>query len=592
MALDGIFLSAINLELQSWINSRVDRVWQISKFEVVLILRKPGQRAGVLFSASGGSARVNFTKRVFNRMKNMAPFCVLLRKYLTGSRLISTKQLGFDRVLFLNFDGRNEIGDLKHYVLVIEIMGKHSNIILFDRITGLIIDAIKKENYSYEKLNKIRRIQPRAVYKVFNLQNKLNIVTSSLRKLFLAVSSHSNLHLSSAILKTIEGVSPVVARELAFGLDEKILVDFDEHEKEEVFKILQSFQTRVIEKNFDYVVFIEEKTPKEFCWFKLNQFGNLLSQKNFDSASEALEFFYDEKLKLERINQTCFNVVKIIKREIEKVRNKKEVRLNEFSASENFDHYRKYADLLAANMHKIKKGDEKVEVVNFYDGYKKLIINLNVEKTPIQNVQYFYKIYKKSRNARTFLKKLISDCDEEIKFLENELDVVLRASSENDVLSVVSDLEKFGFLKNVHGKRLSKKDSSYKDSSYKVQFLKYMSTDGFEILCGRNSKQNDYLTFKKAEKTDLWLHVQNYSGSHVLVLTKGRKVSDQVIVEAAKIAVYNSSVRNSNGVGVDYTLVKNVKKVSSGMPGMVIFKNNKTVYVDSDVELVKRLKID
>ena len=559
MALDGIFLSAINLELQSWINSRVDRVWQISKFEVVLILRKPGQRAGVLFSASGGSARVNFTKRVFNRMKNMAPFCVLLRKYLTGSRLISTKQLGFDRVLFLNFDGRNEIGDLKHYVLVIEIMGKHSNIILFDRITGLIIDAIKKENYSDEKLNKIRRIQPRAVYKVFNLQNKLNIVTSSLRKLFLAVSSHSNLHLSSAILKTIEGVSPVVARELAFGLDEKILVDFDEHEKEEVFKILQNFQTRVIEKNFDYVVFIEEKTPKEFCWFKLNQFGNLLSQKNFDSASEALEFFYDEKLKLERINQTCFNVVKIIKREIEKVRNKKEVRLNEFSASENFDHYRKYADLLAANMHKIKKGDEKVEVVNFYDGYKKLIINLNVEKTPIQNVQYFYKIYKKSRNARTFLKKLISDCDEEIKFLENELDVVLRASSENDVLSVVSDLEKFGFLKNVHGKRLSKKDSSYKDSSYKVQFLKYMSTDGFEILCGRNSKQNDYLTFKKKKKTDLWLH---------------------------------GSVRNSNGVGVDYTLVKNVKKVSSGMPGMVIFKNNKTVYVDSDVELVKRLKID
>lgn len=583
MALDGIFLSAVNLELQDWINSRVDRVFQISKFEIVLVLRKPRERANVLISANASSARINFTKKEVSRVKIVPPFCVLLRKCLIGARLKKTEQLGFDRVLFLKFENRNEIGDLVNYVLAVELMGKHSNIILLEESSKKIIYAIK---LSEEEVENARLIRPKAVYKLFNLQNKLNLENCSLKQLINRVFYNGSLNLSSALLKSIGGISPIVARELAFGLDDKTLDDFDESEKQEVLDILKKFKKRVVAHDFCFIALLDDEKPKEFCWFDLKQFGNLLNKKCFSSASELLEFFYDEKLKVERINQCCYNVVKRIKNEIEKVKNKKEIRQKELSEAENFDDYKKYADLLYSNIYKIKKGDEKIEVVDFYNNGEKLLIKLRSDKTPTQNIQHFYHLYKKSRNARQLLKNLISDCDDEVKFLESELDVVMRARSENDVFSVISDLEQCGVFKNKHSRIKAKIGRVSKFS-----FLKYESTDGFEILCGKNNKQNDYLTLKKAQKTDLWLHVKDYSGAHVIILTQGKVVPQQTIVEAATIAVQNSSVSGADNVAVDYTLVKYVKKPNGGRVGMVIFKNNKTIFVSSNPNLVEKLKL-
>lgn len=581
MALDGIFLHAVCLELQSCIMSRIDKLFQISKFEFVFELRRPKVKTQLLISVNPSSPRINLTNKVFSKIKNVAAFCAVLRKHLLGARLVEIKQRGFDRILFLEFETRNAIGDFKKFSLVVELMGKHSNLILLEKDSKRIIDVAKKFDGEFSKLGPI---ESKRVYRVVELQNKLNVLNCSLDRLLNRIFLHRNFNLSRAIIETIEGVSMVVARDLAFGFDDRPLIDFDENEKKEVFNVLKKFKEQVELNRFKFCVFLDENKPKEFCWFELKQFGNLLKIKQFESASELLDSFYDEKILIERINQQCYNVVKLIENRIKKANFKKNVRIKEFSEAENYEEYKLNADLLNANLYKIKKGDTSVLVENFYDDGKKMEIKLNSSKTPIQNLQSLYRKYRKFKVARSKLKGLIADCDDEIAFLNSELDLVLRAKNEDDVLGVFSDLIDQGFCKNRFVK-----NNLRKINKQKMNFLKFKSTDGFIIYCGRNNSQNDYLTLKKAKKTDLWFHIQGYSGSHVVVFLNGASVTNQTIFEAATIAAFYSQAKIGSAVAVDYTLIKNVTKPSGGRLGMVIFKNFKTVYVDPDENLVNKL---
>lgn len=582
MALDGIFLSAINLQLQCLIGSRVNRIIQVSKFEVVFEFRKPGFQKQLLISANPSSARLNFSSKFFGKQNIQTNFCSLLCRRLIGAFLVESKQLGLDRILFLRFRARDEIGNFQEYDLAIEIMGKHSNIILVNRASGQIVDAIKLVD---ETMSQFRVVEPKKPYFVVERQNKLNLLSCSVNEVFSRVFSNSNLSLSRAFLASIEGVSPVVARELAFGFDEKAVGLFGELEKERVIEVLSDFKNMVESKKFCFVALMEGKKPREFCWFDVCQFGGLLRKKFFESASELLDFFYDEKMLIERINQRCFNVVKLIDREIDKAKNKKAIRQQELFEAKNHDEYRKYGDLLLANIHNIKKGDTKISVADFFEDGREIELSLDAAKTPSQNVKFYYRIYKKSKVARQKLVQLIGDCDDEIRFLQSERDLVLNAQTQQDVLAVVSDLVDQKYYKKTKV-RLKKISSNL----VKSNFLRFKSSEGFLILCGRSNQQNDYLTTKKAQKTDVWFHVQDYVGSHVIVFSKGEVLSKQTIVEAATVAAVHSSARDSMNVAVDYALVKYVKKPVGSKPGMVIFRNNKTICVDPDKNLVERLK--
>ncbi len=583
MALDGIFLSAINDELQSWIKCRVDKIQQISKFEVVLTLRQPKRSGKLLISSNSNSARINFSNLKFQSPKNLFAFCAVLRKHLIGARLIETLQLGLDRVLFLKFENQNEIGDRTKLCLAVEIMGKHSNIILFNSNTNLIVDGIKHID---ENCSKKRQIAPNLTYFVLNETNKLNVLKTNINLIFNRVLANETLTLAKSLTESVEGMSSLVARELADGLNFKPISELDEPEKNQFFQRLELFQNRVKLKEFKFIALIEGELPKEFCWFEVEQYGDLLKKIEFESASELLEFFYEKKALIERMNQRCFNIKKRLETELRKVKHKKMVREQELIDAKNCDEFKKYGDLLSCNMLKIKKGNSSIEVDDFYNDGKKIVLKLDVSKTPSQNVQSYYNTYRKSKVAKQKLVQLIADCDDEIQFLNSELDLVSRAETETDVLAILDDLVKAKLYKQNF-----KKNQLNLNRKLNLNFLQFETTDGFKVLSGKNNGQNDYLTTKKAHKTDLWFHVKNFSGSHVVLFTENREVSSLAIVQAATIAVANSSVKNEQNIGVDYTLIKNVKKPKGSKPGMVIFKNYKTIYVNADRNLIEKLKI-
>ena len=261
--------------------------------------------------------------------------------------------------------------------------------------------------------------------------------------------------------------------------------------------------------------------------------------------------------------------------------------MNDFSDK---DDYKKYGDLLSANINKIHKGQKIVEVENFYDLNKPVKLKIDPEKSPVQNIQKYYKIYKKAKNARVKLNELIENSRNELEFLESELDLLLRSSNEDELNEIINELNEQGYyLKTARNSSNLKKN---KAKNKKLEPLKFMSSDGFVILCGKNNKQNDYLTTKKANKNDIWLHTHNIHGSHVVICANGHAISDKTLEEAAVIAAYNSKGRGGSKISVDYTLIKNVHKPNGAKPGMVIFDNYRTIFVDPDAELVEKLSID
>lgn len=442
MALDGIFLHAIYLELKNWIGSRVEKVLQIAKFDFLLEFRQPKDRAQLFISANPGFSRINFTKKEFKQQKESSRFFVILQDYLQGAWFVRTEQKGFDRVLFLEFKKSDDFGSVQKFVLAIEIIGKRSNLILFQKHDKKIVDAARWLN---GELLKQRPVEPGMVYCSVETQNKLNILScdfdSVLRRLFL----NSNLSFSRAIGETVEGVSPVVAREMALDFGQKPLIEFDEAERVAVVKVLENFKKLVESKEFKFFVFMDGVVPKEFCWFELKQFGSLLNAREFDSASELLEFFCDEKVSVERISHQRCNIIERIKNKIEQLSVEKFSKLGVISKIENFEKYRVYADLLSANLHRIKRGELSVKLENFFGGGEEIEISLDQAKTPMQNVQFYYKKFSELKAKCFKLKNEVADLDDLILFLKREFDLVLCAKTKSEVLAVLDNLASKGF---------------------------------------------------------------------------------------------------------------------------------------------------
>lgn len=581
MALDGVFLSVLKRDiLQTAQNARVDKIYQPSKEEIMMTLRFRGGSVKLLMSASANSPRIHFTDISLENPKTPPMFCMLMRKHLSTAKLIDVRQVGNDRILFLDFETVNELGDLVVMSIAVEIMGRHSNIILINH-DGKIVDAVKRIT---DDMSSVRPILPGMTYSLPPSQDKLNFYTASQEEILTAFRNAKNQEFSKAIVQVFQGFSPLLAREAAYyatGGVQLMKNDVSSFRMERLLSFLKTLKEKISAGTETYTVILEKGKPKDFTLTDIEQYGSFYEKKKMSSASELLDFFFSERDRVERMKQRSHDLLKLLVNTSDRIGRKLAVQRQELEESENRDTFKIYGDLIHANLYAVKKGDRSLTVPNFYDeNYAEVTIPLDTALTPAQNAQKYYTEYRKAKTAEEKLKKLIEDSQQELLYLDSIFDAVTRTTGESELLEIREELSEQGYLKN------------YKNRNKMLRAqppLKYISSDGFTILCGRNNKQNDKLTLKTAKNYDLWLHTQKIAGSHVVILSEGREIPNKTIEEAAIIAAYNSHARESAQVPVDYTLIKNVKKPNGAKPGMVIFVDYQTAYVTPDETLVNRL---
>lgn len=579
MALDGIFLHAVRSEIMGWIGSRIDRINQPSREELIFTLRKRDGSKKLLLSANAESARVHFTNHAPENPKSPPMLCMLLRKRLGRARLNAVSQLETDRVLFLEFEASTDLGEHIVYIVAVEIMNRHSNIIIYQKDDGIILDAVKRIDPSKSK---VRPILPGLSYSPPPMQNKMSLLSNDAADIVSAVCEQGNLLPEKALMQKVQGISPIVARELCASLPAEPVSSLDLSGKTILFHNLHTLSQRLKEGNYSFSILMDQHQPKDFSLIPITQYGELLTDKRYVSAGELLDEFYRERSRVIRMKQSSQNLIKLLQNAIQRTQKTLAIRQEEQRTMHHREDFRQYGDLLSANLYLLKKGQQQIELENFYlPNHPTVTIPLNPAKTPSQNVQHYYTEYKKASRAEKILQDLIEKAQNELEYLESELDLVSRVLLQEDVAAIRQELTEQGWIKP--------QKKNVKKANRPLPPLRYTSDDGFSILCGRNNKQNDELTFKHAAKSDLWLHVKDIPGSHVVVCAKGREIPPQTLLQAACVAAYNSKARYGSQVPVDYTFIRYVKKPSGAKPGKVIFTNNKTLYVQPDEQLTLRL---
>lgn len=580
MALDGIFLSKIKNELrEKAIGLRVDKVNQPTGDEVILNLRGKGCNYKLLLCVRADSPRLHFTSHSIDNPPVPPMFCMLLRKHLTGAMIKNVRQYETDRIIFIDFDATNEIGDKVELTIVMEIMGKYSNLIL---VSGeKIIDSIKRVDYT---TSGVRQILPGLEYKLPPQQDKLSIENVSTEEIVDKILSYKEKSLSAAILNSIQGVSPVVAREIAYksAFEDVQVLYLNEQQIINLKTILKDFRSSISEERV-YMLTEDGGKPKDMSVIEVKQYGDILKLKAYNSAAELLDDFYFERDRINRINHRGHELIKLLNNLIERTSRKIALQKEELKRCEDKDILKLYGELILANLYRLSKGVTFYEVENYYNNCETIKIPCNPALTPTENQKKYYKDYRKAQTAEKMLVTLIDEGENEIIYLESVLDELSRADTDSEISSIRLELQNGGYIKNIKGKK--------QKQPKELPPVEFMSGDGFKILVGRNNIQNDKLSLKTAAKNDIWLHTQKIPGSHVIIVSDGKKITDKTIEEAAVIAAYYSKAKDSSLVPVDYTRVKALKKPNGAKSGMVIYHEYWTIIVKPDKDLVEKLRL-
>ena len=580
MALDGIFLSKVKNELrEKAVGLRVDKVNQPTRDEVILNLRGKGYNYKLLLCVRADSPRFHFTSHTIDNPPVPPMFCMLLRKHLTGAMIKDVRQHENDRIIFIDFDATNEIGDRVELTIVMEIMGKYSNMIL---LSGeKIIDSMKRVDFT---TSSVRQILPGLQYALPPQQDKLSIETASIDSILDRILSFREKSLSSAVLNSIQGVSPVVAREIAHKTAfEDLQVSYLSNELIDNLKVVLEEFRRTLSNNTVYMLCEENGKPKDMSVTDIRQYGDLLNVRIYESPAELLDDFYFERDRINRINHRGHELIKLLNNLIERTSRKLALQREELKRCEDKDTLRLYGELILANLYRLTKGVTFYEVENYYDNCEVIKIPCNPALSPTENQKKYYKDYRKAQTAEKMLAKLIEDGENEIIYLESVLDELSRADTDSEISAIRLELQNGGYIKNIKAKK--------QKPPKELPPVEFMSSDGFKILVGRNNIQNDKLSLKTAAKNDMWLHTQKIPGSHVIIVGDGKEISDESIEEAAVIAAYYSKAKDSSLVPVDYTRVKALKKPNGAKAGMVIYHEYWTIITNPDKELVEKLRV-
>ena len=552
MALDGIYLHLLKNEISDRVTGcRVDKIYQPSKDEILFTFRTRNGTEKLLLSAKADCARIQFTSAHIENPKKPPILTMLLRKLLCGGVLKEIRQDGFERILTLVFDCRNDLGDPVIYNVIIEIMGRYSNIIITDE-TDKIIECIKRID---ALKSSVRQILPGLKYALPPAQHKMNILTDDVSDIENAMAASHCQKRSKAAQEVLQGISPIVAREIEYG---KTLTELKND----------------IQHPIPTVVMLDG--PKDFTFFEPKQYDGMCQLKTFDDFSSLIDYFYYEQVRHDRIKQRSNDLFKHLTTLKERAVRKAINRQNELEECKDKDKFRIYGDIITANAYALKKGSFFYDLQNFYDNNAEIRIPADPTLSPSQNAQKYYKEYRKKQVAESKLNDFIAEAEDEAAYLESVIDSLSRAESDSEITAIRTELYESGFLS---------KRGTKNNKQKKLPPKKYISSEGFTIYVGRNNVQNDQLTLKTAKNYDLWFHVKDAAGSHVIVTAvKDKPFTDTLIRQAAMLAAHNSKAAGSSNVAVDYTIVKNVHKPNGAKPGMVIYDNYNTEYVTPNEE--------
>ena len=570
MALDGIYLSLLKKEFDALIGARVDKIHQPTREEMVISLRTREGTKKLLFNAGSGAARVHLTTQEIENPKTPPMLCMLLRKHLASGRLTGIRQDGFERILYFDFESSDELGDRVALTLVVEIMGRCSNVILVGE-NGKTIDSLHRVNPD----GSARPVLPGMTYTVPPREERLDIFNAERTQLEEKLRQFPKGELGKTLLKVCEGISPVFARECAFYAlhgGESQIEDMIPDNFDRLAYFIETVRMQIENGVNAYTLL---RTPegvfKDFCFCDIKQYGTLMQTKSFESPSELLDYFYSHKDMFSRVKQKASDLFRLLTNLTERTRRRVENQKAELRDCADRDKYRIYGDLIMANINDLIKGMSWCRVTNYYDEeLAQIEIPLDKKLSPQENAQKYYSQYRKLDTAEGKLRKLIAQGEEEIVYLDSVYESLTRAQTENEINELREELAGEGYIRwqGAKGKQLKA-----------LPPMRFRTPEGFVIRVGRNNRQNDRLTCKESEKTDMWLHTKDITGSHVIISAEGREIPEMVIYTAARLAAYFSKGRGSSQVAVDYTLVKYVKKPNGAKPGMVIFTNNKTLYV-------------
>lgn len=584
MALDGATLSLLRREIENTaLDARVDKIHKPSKDELVIVLRAKGATQRLLLSAGAEGARIHFTADAPENPQTPPMFCMLLRKHLCGARLCAVRQQGLDRVLFLDFAATNELGDPVTLTLCVEIMGRHSNVIFIGE-GGRIIDAVKRIGL---ETSSVRQVLPGMVYSLPPAQPRLSLLDADVQEMLDAVSAAPDGDLVKVLMKVLEGVSPILARELAFLATQGADLCKSELSQDGYARLgqaLQAVKERLCSGHAQPTMVLDETgKPMDFSFLEIRQYGNALQTQQFENFSALLDLFYRERGRIARMRQRCHDLLKLLTNAAERTARRLAVQREELRQSKGREELRLKGDLLGANLYRIAKGDAVARVENFYDDALPVIeIALDRALTPQQNAQRYYQEYRKAATAEKKLVDQIAAGEAELAYLESVLDVVSRSSGEQELTEIREELMTQGYLR----RRAQARGAKSKPQGP----LRYRSTDGFLILVGRNNVANDRLTLRDAKKQDIWLHTHVIPGSHTVLVTEGREPTPLAMEEAAMLAAFHSRARESAQVPVDYTEIRNVKKPQGAKPGLVVYEPYKTIFVSPSPQKAAQLE--
>lgn len=572
MAFDGIVTTAVARELQEKLTGgRIDRVYQPSVDEIILQIRSGRDKYRLFISSNPSHAGLYLLDEKDTNPQNPPAFCMLLRKHMQSARIRAIRQVDSERIVEIDTDAVNELGFAVNHRLTVEIMGKHSNIILIDLSSGKIIDAIKRLSID---VNRYRQTLPGSRYLRPPAHNKIpyfELTREDFRKALDAVGA-GNVSLEKALVSAIQGISPLFASELLYRAD-IYGSDPDDSQIDRLYDALSQAVHDAAKGNSTPCVYLDPAsgTPFEFHALPLTILEDRYLRKETDSISSACSLYFEGRTSSNRMRQKSSDIRQVISRALDKLLLKKQRLSEDLLKAEDSEKYRLYGELLTAGLHKVVEGRQYAEVDNYYDGTT-LRVPLDPRYSAAKNAQRYFKKYSKAKTAIVEKNKQLEETAREIDYLESVLIFVGEAATSEDLDEIRTELAENGYMKKRHLNGRPKKQ--------KLRPYEYTLSTGLIVMAGRNNFENDQLTFKKASAGDIWLHTKDIPGSHVVVFTGGRTLDAEEIYEAASIAAFHSKAKQSENVPVDYVNARYVKKPNGSRPGYVIFTHNRTVYVN------------
>ncbi|GED70408.1 hypothetical protein BRE01_41100 [Brevibacillus reuszeri] len=570
MAFDGVVTRAVARELHKLVGGRISKIHQPHHSDIVMQVRTQGETVKLLLSANPTYPRLHITTEEFSNPLEAPMFCMLLRKHCEGGMIESISQVGMERIIHIDVRTRDELGDTAVRRIIMEIMGKHSNIILIDPGTGMILDSAMHVTLA---ISQYRQVTPGRSYISPPSQDKHDPLAATQQQ-FISTIDWNSGRLDKQIVDAYTGISPLLAKEIVFraGLANRetlwsafssVMDDFSQH----------AYVPNMVE-------------TKDKAYFHVVELTHLQAESStpFPTTQALLQAYYEGKALRDTVKQRAHDLIRFVTGE----RNKNEKKIEKLELTLQYaqeaDLFRLYGELMTANMHQMKRGDRELVTVNWYDeAGGSVTIPLDPLKTPSENLQSYYKRYNKAKNSLQVVGEQIEQAKMEIMYLDGLL-VQLAHATLKEAEEIREELVEQGYVRD------RKKRGPRKKKETKPELEIYYSTDGTEILVGKNNKQNEYLTNKLAAAYDTWLHTKDIPGSHVVI--RAREFSDGTLLEAATLAAYFSRAKQGSQIPVDYTLIKHVKKPSGAKPGYVIYEQQRTLYVTPEENVIRQLKLN